>query len=468
MPRTANRLRRRRRALRRASRAPRIEHPRSFRALWALWALLMLCLIPVVAIAGTEVSAVRIWPAPDYTRVTLESAEPLKYSLFTVKDPHRIVLDLNDVELGKALDSLPAQLGTADPFIAQVRVARHKPGVLRIVLELRTEVRPQAFTLRPVAEYGHRLVLDVYPAHPADPLLVLLQQLEREKPSAEVRDLARQNPAPAVALKEHVAGSGAQPPGAARTPTARKSNGPPQVVRLVTIAIDAGHGGEDPGARGALGTYEKDVTLDIARRLKLLVDAQPNMRAVLVRDGDYYVPLQERVNKARRVRADLFVSVHADAFVKPHARGSSVFALSKRGATSAAARWLAQKENETDLIGGVNLDVTDPYLKETLLDLSQEGTIRHSIRLGRAVLEELGDVNTLHRQRVEQAGFAVLKAPDIPSILVETAFISNPAEERKLRDPDYQEKMASAILSGIRKYFSKNPPAPRDKLAATP
>jgi N-acetylmuramoyl-L-alanine amidase len=246
---------------------------------------------------------------------------------------------------------------------------------------------------------------------------------------------------------------------------ARKPEATPQVVRLITVAIDAGHGGEDPGARGRHGTYEKDVTLAIARKLKARVDTEPNMRGVLVRDADYYVALQDRVEKARRVRADLFVSIHADAFVKPHARGSSVFALSRRGATSAAARWLAKRENEADLIGGVNLDVPDPYLKETLLDLSQDGTIHHSIKVGRAVLAELGELNTLHKPRVEQAGFAVLKAPDIPSILVETAFISNPSEERKLSQPAYQEQMANAILAGIRKYFSQNPPAPPERLA---
>jgi N-acetylmuramoyl-L-alanine amidase len=262
------------------------------------------------------------------------------------------------------------------------------------------------------------------------------------------------------------AGEQDKPQPRAPAPKARKRN-EPQVVRLLTVAIDAGHGGEDPGAKGRHGTYEKDVTLSIARRLKTLVDAEPNMRGVLIRDGDYYVALQERVTKARRVRADLFVSIHADAFVKPHARGSSVFALSKRGATSAAARWLAKKENEADLLGGVKLDVPDPYLRETLLDLSQDGTIHHSIKLGAAVLAELGELNTLHKPRVEQAGFAVLKAPDIPSILVETAFISNPSEEKKLRNTAYQEKIANAIFSGIRKYFTNNPPTLHDKLAWT-
>jgi N-acetylmuramoyl-L-alanine amidase len=241
----------------------------------------------------------------------------------------------------------------------------------------------------------------------------------------------------------------------------------PEVVRLITVAIDAGHGGEDPGARGRMGTHEKDVTLAIAKRLKALIDAERNMRGVLIRTGDYFVPLGERVGKARRLRADLLVSIHADAFIKPHARGSSVFALSQRGATSAAARWLAKKENEADLIGGVNIDVADPYVKEVLLDLSQTATISDSLKLGREVLEELGDINTLHKPRVEQAGFAVLKAPDIPSILVETAFISNPEEEKKLRKPGYQEQMARAILTGIQRYFAANPPLAPARVAIT-
>jgi N-acetylmuramoyl-L-alanine amidase len=240
----------------------------------------------------------------------------------------------------------------------------------------------------------------------------------------------------------------------------------PEVSRLITIAIDAGHGGEDPGAHGRNGSREKDVTLAIARRLKAQVDAEPNMRGVLIRDGDFFIPLHGRVIKARNVKADLFVSIHADAFVKPDARGSSVFALSERGATSAAARWLAKKENEADLIGGVNIDVKDVYLKQTLLDLSQTATINDSLKLGKAVLGELGGINRLHKGSVEQASFAVLKSPDIPSILVETAFISNPEEEQRLTDDNYQDKMASAILGGIKRYFAKNPPLARSKMAS--
>jgi len=345
-----------------------------------------------------------------------------------------------------------------------------------LVLELRCEIKPEAFSLKPVGHYAHRLVLDIHPAH-SDPLMALVEQIGREKQAAAGQD---GNPPPQVnasAVARTPSGpavieqwpEGAEP----ATPAERRNQGrrgkeKPEIVRLVTVVIDAGHGGEDPGARGRHGTYEKSVTLAIARKLKSLVDAEPNMRGVLVRDGDYFVPLHERVDKARKVRADLFVSIHADAFIKPHARGSSVFALSERGATSAAARWLAKKENEADLIGGVNLDVADRYVKEVLLDLSQTATINDSIRLGRAVLDEIGGINALHKSQVEQAGFAVLKAPDIPSILVETAFITNPNEEKKLRRAEYQEQLARAIVQGVRKYFAQNPPLARDKLAANP
>ncbi|MFN6961324.1 MAG: N-acetylmuramoyl-L-alanine amidase, partial [Rhodocyclaceae bacterium] len=249
------------------------------------------------------------------------------------------------------------------------------------------------------------------------------------------------------------------------TPERKAGVEAPDIARLVTIVIDPGHGGEDPGAIGAGGSLEKDVTLAIARRLKAKIDAQPNMRALLTRDGDYYLPLHQRVAKARRVKADLFVSVHADAFMKPTARGSSVFVLSENGASSSAARWLADRENAADLIGGVNLGNKDPHLARTLLDLSQTATINDSLKLGRAVLTALGGINILHKGHVEQAGFAVLKAPDIPSILVETAFISNPEEEKRLTDVTYQEQMAGALLAGMKRYFALNPPAAKSKLA---
>jgi N-acetylmuramoyl-L-alanine amidase len=312
--------------------------------------------------------------------------------------------------------------------------------------------------VKPVGDYGHRLVLDVYPLVPADPLMALLQKPEvRAEPEGQGAE-----PAPGAAAEEPKrsarAGPGSRPQAAPR--------GKPVVTRMVTIVVDAGHGGEDPGAKGRGGSREKNVTLTIARKLKSIIDAEPNMRAVLTRDGDYFIPLQVRVQKARRVQADLFVSVHADAFIMPHARGSSVFALSERGATSTAAKWLAKRENDADLIGGVNLDLKDRYLAMTLADLSLTAQINDSLKLGRAVLAELRGVNALHKHAVEQAGFAVLKAPDVPSILVETAFISNPEEERRLNDAAYQEKMAQAIFKGIKRYFTKNPPLAKSTLAA--
>jgi N-acetylmuramoyl-L-alanine amidase len=421
-------------------------------------ALFLLALAPAAAAqTATQIASARVWPAQDYTRVTLETSAPLKYALFGLKDPERLVLDLEGVEIGPALRGLPGKIGADDPHIKAVRIGRFKPGVVRLVFDLKTEIKPQAFALAPVGDYGHRLVLDLYPPVPPDPLLALLEKLQGE----------RETGAAAAATAPSPGGSPTVEPPAAPAPP-RAVPRKPEPARFLIVAVDAGHGGEDPGARGRGGTYEKDVTLAIARKLKERIDREPDMRAVLIRDGDYFIPLHLRVAKARRVRADLLVSIHADAYIRPHARGSSVFALSESGATSAAARWLAKRENEADLIGGVNLDVRDPYLKQTLLDLSQTATINDSLKLGRAVLEELGSINSLHKPQVEQAGFAVLKAPDIPSILVETAFISNPEEERKLRDESYQNKMAEAIFRGIRRYFAQNPPLSREQLARHP
>jgi N-acetylmuramoyl-L-alanine amidase len=403
--------------------------------------------------SAEPVRAVRIWPARDYTRLTLETASPVRYHLLRLKNPERLVLDLEDIELAGLQQALAGKVLPNDPYIGTVRAGRFKPEIVRLVLDLKEAVKPQIFMLAPVGEYGHRLVLDLYPIEPVDPLMALLQK--QELPAGELP--------PAV-----IDGAGAKNIENARDPAGQPQRDAPKPVvnRLVTIVIDAGHGGEDPGAKGHRGTYEKTVTLLIARKLKSIVDAEPNMRALLTRDGDYSLPLDARVDKARRVKADLFVSVHADAAVKPHARGSSVFALSERGATSTAAQWLAKRENEADLIGGVNLPARDRYLAMTLADLSLTAQISDSLKLGRAVLGELGGVNTLHKERVEQAGFAVLKAPEVPSILVETAFISNPDEERRLNDERYREKIAQAIFRGIKSYFAKNPPLSRSTLAA--
>lgn len=391
-----------------------------------------------------QVSAARVWPAADYTRITLESPQPIRHQVMSLKNPERLVVDLENVAPNAVLNGLVEKIGAHDPYVKSVRVGQFKPGVVRLVFDLKSEVKPQVFALAPVAGYGHRLALDIYPLTPPDPLMALLESRER----------AGESPAPVPA----------QTPAAQDKPAVRppeKSTRMPS-RRMIIIAIDAGHGGEDPGARGRHGSWEKNVTLAISRKLKERIDQEPNMRAVMMRDGDYFMSLGARVAKARRANADLFVSVHADAFTRPDARGSSVFALSERGATSAAANWLARKENEADLIGGVNLDVPDPYLKQTLLDLSQTATINDSLKLAKAVLGEIGGINKLHKNHVEQAGFAVLKSPDIPSILVETAFITNPDEERRLNNDAYQAKMADAIFAGIKRYFAANPPLARE------
>ena len=421
-------------------------------------AALLLSVSPVGRAAATSLLAVRVWPSLEYTRITLESRDALKFAHFTVQNPERLVIDIEGVELNNVLGSLPGKIADTDPYIKLIRAGRNKPGVVRLVMELKTEVKPQVFTLAPVGQYGHRLVMDIYPSQPLDPLM----QLARQGDIQYEGDVAPDQPDAPAQASEPAPESANQT--ASRDAGSKKAE--TDVSRLVTIVLDPGHGGEDPGAVGRGGSYEKNVTLEVAQRLQKKIDADPTMRAVLTRDADFFVPLGTRVAKARRVRADLFVSIHADAFVRPDARGSSVFVLSNSGATSSAARWLAQRENSADLIGGVNLGVKDPYLARTLLDLSQTATMNDSMKLGRAVLGELGGVNTLHKPHVEQAGFAVLKAPDIPSILVETAFISNPEEEKRLTDDAYQDKLADAILRGIRRYLAKNPPLAKSRLAS--
>ena len=402
--------------------------------------------------SSESIRAIRVWPAPDYTRVTVESDEPLQHRLILVRNPERLVLDLEEVDFPSVQQGFAGKISSSDPYIGNLRVGRFKPGVVRVVLDLKTEVKPQIFTLAPIGEYGHRLVLDIYPVEPLDPLLALLQ-----KPELNMGQAFGKSADGAPEEQKRETGPNSKPP---------KDPAGPGVNRLFTIAVDAGHGGEDPGARGRRGTYEKTVTLTIARKLKTLIDVEPNMRALLTRDGDFLISLEGRVAKARRVKADLFVSIHADAFIKPHVRGSSVFALSERGATSTAAQWLAKRENKADLIGGVNPSRRDRYVDMTLADLSLTAQISDSLKLARAVLGELGGVNFLHKGNVEQAGFAVLKAPDIPSILVETAFISNPDEEQRLNDTAYQEKIAHAILRGVKSYIAKNPPLSRSTLAS--
>jgi len=419
------------------------------RAVVKLSSLLLFLLWQPQLHAATTISSTRAWPAQDYTRLTIESNKPILNNMFTIGNPDRLVIDLEDVELSKTLDELTEKIGANDPYIKNVRVGQFKPGVVRLVLDLKSEVKPQLFSLKPVGEYGHRLVLDVYPAQPFDPLMALLEQS---------KTIATKTPGQAIAIE--------QPDTEESTHSTSAIPKIPELrARTLIIAIDAGHGGEDPGARGRRGSLEKNITLAVAQKVKSLIDDTPNMRGVLIRDGDYFIPLNIRVAKASKLNADLFVSIHADSFNKSKARGSSVFALSEHGATSTAARWLAKKENEADLIGGVNLAVKDPYLARTLFDLSQTATINDSMKLAKHVLNELGDINDLHRGHVEQAGFAVLKSPEIPSILIETAFISNPSEERRLNDKLYQTKLANAILNGIKRYFAQNPALSRPNIA---
>jgi N-acetylmuramoyl-L-alanine amidase len=453
--------------------------------------LLLSPLIASEAYAATKVNSTRVWPADEYTRVTFESPVALKYSHFFVKDPERLVIDIENTELSPALKELAGKIGVDDPYVKSVRVGLNRPNVIRVVLDLKTEVKPQVFAVAPVGEFGHRLMLDIYPAKPADPMLALLNEdvaafgkgqgdgkFDTRSPDGKSigaskpreNDTISGQPAESPASQASGKPAGSPLPGDAKaavpvTPgsTSIASNGKPvspaiiRAARPVVVVFDPGHGGEDPGAIGHRGTREKDVVLTIARKLREKLHDDSRFRVALTRDSDFFVPLHMRVQRARKLKADLFVSVHADAFIQSQANGSSVFALSESGATSTAAKWLANKENDADLIGGVNLNVRDSFLARTLLDLSQTAQINDSLKVGKLVLAELGEVNRLHKSHVEQAGFAVLKAPDIPSILVETAFISNREEEKRLRDTAYQDKMADAIADGIRGYFKKNP-----------
>ncbi|WP_413459050.1 N-acetylmuramoyl-L-alanine amidase [Herbaspirillum huttiense] len=427
-------------------------------------ALFVSVVTPLPALAS-QILAVRVWPSEDYTRVTLENDSDLKVTHFVVKNPERLVVDIEGIDLNTTLKDLVAKIQPNDPYIKQVRVGQNRPSVVRLVFDLKDEIKPQVFTLAPVGEYKYRFVIDLYPAAPPDPIAALIQKGEWNKESPATPPLAqgpvtppKPDPAPLAEIKP-------QPEDKTeRNPKVVPDEPRMQLTRMITIALDPGHGGEDPGATGARGNREKDVVLSIAKRLKRKIEQYPNMRVMLTRDADFFVPLGQRVVKARKVQADLFVSIHADAFVQPTARGSSVFALSEKGASSTAARWLANKENSADLIGGVNIKTHDRQLASVLLDLSTTAQINDSLRVGNAVLKEIGGINKLHKGAVEQAGFAVLKAPDIPSILIETAFISNPEEEAKLTDERYQDQMADAILTGIRNYFAKNPPLAKNRL----
>ena len=410
---------------------------------------------------GATILAVRIWPAPDYSRVTIESDSALKIRQFFVPSPPRLAVDIEGIELNPALKTLVAKVRADDPTIAGIRVGQSAPGVVRLVLDLKQPITPQVFTLAPVAAYQHRLVFDLYPTQTADPLEALIAERLKENSAAQPQ---------ADPLGDLIAQQSQKPP-------TRPSQAEPEVKikpqasaatdRLIIIALDPGHGGEDPGAIGPGGTREKDVVLRLAHRLRDRINASPingnAIRAYLTRDADYFVPLHVRVQKARQVQADLFVSIHADAFFTPRPQGASVFALSRGGASSTAARWMAERENKADQIGGLNVRSKDPAVKRALFDMSTTAQINDSLKLGGAMLGEIGRVGKLHKAQVEQAGFAVLKAPDIPSVLVEAAFISNPEEEAKLNSEAFQEQLATALMRGIEAYFSKNPPLARNR-----
>jgi N-acetylmuramoyl-L-alanine amidase len=424
---------------------------------------------------GASIVAVRVWPAADYTRITIESDTALAARHFIAEGPPRLVIDIDGLELSPALRELVGKVRADDPFIGGLRVGQNQPRVVRLVIDLKQATVPQLFTLAPVAAYQHRLVFDLYPTQERDPLLALIhdKELAEEKAAKAVQDalgelIRKVDKPPAVAGSAGSAVAAAPTPASAPQQTPAPAPPPPalargKVDRLVVVALDPGHGGEDPGATGPSGLREKDVVLAIALQLRERLNALPGMRAMLTRDDDFFVPLHERVRKARRVQADLFVSIHADAFMTAAARGASVFALSQGGATSTAARWMADRENAADLVGGVNIKARDPSLARALLDMSTTAQIKDSLHVGREVLGQIGRVGKLHKGAVEQAGFAVLKAPDIPSILVETAFISNPEEEANLRDPAYQARLVEALVTGMKRYFAKNPPLARQR-----
>ena len=378
----------------------------------------------------------RVWPSNEYTRFTIESTDYIKNDQSILKNPDRVVIDLKSININNSLKDLSKVDFKDNSSISGVRVAQYDPGTVRIVVDLRHESKIKIFSLKPFKSYGHRLVVDVY--HEEDEIAHLLKQLQ-----AKAGDDQKDNSQKVEDEKTNLT-----------TKEESKEEQPKEAEQAkIVVAIDAGHGGEDPGARGSSGTKEKDITLAIAKKLRDAINKEPNLQGVLIRDGDYFIPLAKRVAKARKLEADLFVSIHADAFTKKSVKGSSVFALSERGASSAFAKFIANKENESDLIGGVSIDDKHPVLAQTLLDLSLSATINDSMKLGRYVLDEMGKVNTLHKKYVEQAGFAVLKAPDIPSILVETAFISNPKEEKNLRSESFQIKLAESVVKGIKTYL---------------
>ena len=379
---------------------------------------LILSTVAFTCLAGqAAVDSVRMWPAPDRTRIVFDVSGPLEHTLFVLNNPARVVVDLRDTALKSDIDR-PKDSGQ---LLRRIRYAQRNHRDLRVVFDLRKPVRPRSFLLKPNKKYGYRLVVDLYDKGDAK------ESLKKSIKRAAPRD--------------------------------------PTKLRNLIIAIDAGHGGEDPGTIGRKGTREKDVVLAIAKELSRQVKNERGMRPVLVRRGDYYIGLRRRMKIAREQRADLFVSIHADSFKDSRVRGSSVYVLSRNGASSEASRWLAEQENAADLVGGVSLDDKDDLLASVLLDLSQTATLSASTDVGTNVLKQLGTLGKTHKRRVQRAGFMVLKSPDVPSILVETAFLSNPKEEKRLRSRSHQRKLASAMMTGVRSYFQHNAP-PGTRLAA--
>ncbi|MFZ9177820.1 MAG: N-acetylmuramoyl-L-alanine amidase [Limnohabitans sp.] len=464
---------------------------------------------------GASILAVRVWPAAEYTRVTIEADTPLNTQAQFVANPPRLALDIEGIELNPALRELVGKVRSDDPYITGVRVGQFNTTTVRLVLDLRQMVQPQVFWLAPVSasgtgqsSYQHRLVLDLYPSQIADPLEALIAQQHAATTRSSTDPLgdwmARQQaaaPVPGNASASAQSTAPAAPPGSGRgagAPGTSPAVGMPPAIatapsisapaaspkpspddhtdRFIVVALDPGHGGEDPGAIGSRGTREKDVVLQIAQRLRDRINATTlttrhlrlPMRAYLTRDADFFVPLHVRVQKARRVQADIFISLHADAFFTPEARGASVFALSQGAASSAAARWMANQENRADAIGGLNIQTRDAHVQRALFDMSTTAQINDSLKLGSEMLGNIRRIGKLHKSAVEQAGFAVLKAPDIPSVLVETAFISNPQEEALLVSEDYQNKLADALMQSIERYFLRNPPLARQRVAGLP
>ncbi|WP_047518148.1 N-acetylmuramoyl-L-alanine amidase [Methylophilus sp. Q8] len=434
------------------------------RKILTLWLLTAVCSLIGVAHAA-EVILANLQQHGSQVQVELLLDQQVKYRVFTLDNPFRVVIDMDAVAISPTLKALPFQLDAQHPYLSKIRIAPFTEHTTRLVFDIKSDIKPLVTDMN-AGSSQQRLAISIAPAtgsaEPAvaTPALTPSKQLQEVPPANTDEKPAESTPAPS-AIKEPASET------SAATANSEKPADKPVVAdkpkqakpgqKLITIAVDAGHGGEDPGARGANGSHEKNITLAIARKLKQQIDAEDNMQAILIRDGDYFVPLGDRVKKARAAKADLFISIHADSFVNSTAKGSSVFALSERGATSAGARYLAKKENAVDLIGGVSLDTRDMDLARTLLDLSQTATIHDSIRMGKAVLGRIAKINTLHSKYVEQAAFAVLKSPDIPSILVETAFISNPDEESRLNDDGYQDKLVNAILSGVKSYVATNP-----------